>query len=119
MAPAVDRELNDEAQGFLRSLAAQGRAVLVSTHDVEFAAAATDRMILMADAEIVADGRTREVAVSSPAYAPQVARCVAPRQALTVRSRGFLALGVGGRQVHDSRVMGAFPPSALWPRSVL
>lgn len=79
----LDYELKHLLSELLRTLASQGRTVLVSTHDVEFAAAATDRMILMADAEIVADGPTRDVAISSPAYAPQIARCLAPRQALT------------------------------------
>lgn len=79
----LDYELKHHLSELLRRCAHQGRAVLVSTHDVEFAATATDRMIIMADGEFVADGRTRDVAISSPAYAPQVARCLAPRQAMT------------------------------------
>lgn len=80
----LDYETKRLLARFMRACASRGQAVLVSTHDVEFAAIATDRMIVMADADFVADGPTREVAVSSPAYAPQVARCLAPRAALIV-----------------------------------
>ncbi|MEI2819438.1 MAG: ATP-binding cassette domain-containing protein [Marmoricola sp.] len=49
-------------------------AVLLSTHDVEFVALVADRVAIMAQGEIVESGPTREVVVSSPAYAPQVAK---------------------------------------------
>ncbi|HNM96920.1 MAG TPA: ATP-binding cassette domain-containing protein [Marmoricola sp.] len=49
-------------------------AVLLSTHDVEFVAAVADRVIVMAQGEIVADGPIDEVVTSSPAYAPQVSK---------------------------------------------
>jgi energy-coupling factor transporter ATP-binding protein EcfA2 len=65
-------------------LAAEGRAVVISTHDVEFVATAADRVIVMAEGEIVADGRTADVLVASPAFAPQVAKILAPLPYLTV-----------------------------------
>ncbi|GGZ29936.1 cobalt ABC transporter ATP-binding protein [Streptomyces inusitatus] len=68
----------------VRRLAAEGRAVVVATHDVEFVAGAADRVIVMAEGEIVADGPTAEVVVSSPAFAPQVAKVLAPDPWLTV-----------------------------------
>ncbi|MCZ4498033.1 MAG: energy-coupling factor transporter ATP-binding protein [Marmoricola sp.] len=58
----------------LRDLAARGRAVLLSTHDVEFTAIAADRVLVLAAGEVVADGPTAEVVTSSPAFAPQVAK---------------------------------------------
>jgi energy-coupling factor transporter ATP-binding protein EcfA2 len=67
----------------LDELAAEGRAVVVSTHDVEFVAAACDRVIVMAQGEIVADGPTAEIVVASPAFAPQVAKVLAPLPYLT------------------------------------
>ncbi len=66
------------------TLAAQGRSIVIATHDVEFVAAAADRVIVMADGEIVADGPTTEVIVASPAFAPQVAKILAPLAYLTV-----------------------------------
>jgi energy-coupling factor transport system ATP-binding protein len=68
----------------VHDLAAEGRAVVISTHDVEFVAAAADRVVVMADGDIVADGPTSEVVVASPAFAPQVAKILAPLEFLTV-----------------------------------
>jgi energy-coupling factor transport system ATP-binding protein len=68
----------------LRDLAAAGHAVLLATHDVELAATVTDRTVVLADGEVVSDGPSREVVVSSPAFAPQVAKILAPQPWLTV-----------------------------------
>ncbi|WP_395296380.1 ABC transporter ATP-binding protein [Kitasatospora hibisci] len=68
----------------LRALAAEGHTVLLATHDVELAAELAHRTVIMADGEIVADGPTPEVVVSSPAFAPQVAKVLAPGPWLTV-----------------------------------
>ena len=68
----------------VRALAAEGRAVVLATHDVEFAAAAADRVVVMAEGEVIADGRTADVLVASPAFAPQVAKVLAPQPWLTV-----------------------------------
>ena len=45
----------------LRALARQGRGLLVSTHDVDFALAAGDRVIVLAEGEIVEQGPARDV----------------------------------------------------------
>ncbi|MEU3572082.1 ATP-binding cassette domain-containing protein [Kitasatospora sp. NPDC036755] len=68
----------------LRSLAAEDHAVLLATHDVELAAELAHRTVILAEGEIVADGPTAEVVVSSPAFAPQVAKVLAPGPWLTV-----------------------------------
>ena len=68
----------------LSELARAGHAVMVSTHDVEFAASAADRVVVMAQGEIVADGPTADVVVASPAFAPQTAKILAPEPWLTV-----------------------------------
>jgi energy-coupling factor transport system ATP-binding protein len=67
----------------LRDLAEQGHAVLLATHDVELVAEVAARVLVMAEGEIVADGRTADVVVSSPAFAPQVAKVLAPQHWLT------------------------------------
>ena len=69
----------------LHELAGRGRAVLLSTHDVEFVADTAHRVLVMADGEVVADGPTVDVIVSSPAFAPQVAKILSPQPWLTVR----------------------------------
>ncbi|MEV6198764.1 ATP-binding cassette domain-containing protein [Streptomyces sp. NPDC051771] len=68
----------------LRALAADGHAIVLATHDVELAAELADRVVIVAGGEVVADGPTAEVVVSSPAFAPQVAKILAPEPWLTV-----------------------------------
>jgi energy-coupling factor transport system ATP-binding protein len=79
----LDYSAKAELRRMIGELAADGRAVLISTHDVEFAAATSRRTLLMADGELIADGSTAEVLTSSPAYAPQMAKVFAPLQILT------------------------------------
>ncbi|MFF5981332.1 ABC transporter ATP-binding protein [Streptomyces olindensis] len=70
--------------GVLRGLAAEGHAIVLATHDVELAAEIAHRVVLLADGEVIADGPTAQVVVSSPSYAPQVTKILAPQQWLTV-----------------------------------
>jgi len=78
----------------LRDLADQGHAVLMATHDVELAAELAHRTVILAEGETVADGPTAEIVVSSPAFAPQVAKILSPEPWLTVRQvTAALALG--------------------------
>jgi energy-coupling factor transport system ATP-binding protein len=67
----------------LRDLATEGHAVLLATHDVELVAEVATRVLVIADGELVADGPTADVVVSSPAFAPQVAKVLAPQRWLT------------------------------------
>ncbi|MEV4599597.1 ATP-binding cassette domain-containing protein [Amycolatopsis sp. NPDC049253] len=68
----------------LASLASSGVAVVLATHDVEFVAVVAHRVVVLAEGEVVADGPTADVVVSSPAFAPQVAKVLAPQEWLTV-----------------------------------
>ncbi|MER0424720.1 ATP-binding cassette domain-containing protein [Streptomyces microflavus] len=80
--------------GVLRSLAAEGHAIVLATHDVELAAELAHRVVILADGEVVADGPTGQVVVSSPAFAPQTAKILAPQEWLTVSQvRGALEAG--------------------------
>jgi energy-coupling factor transport system ATP-binding protein len=67
-----------------RELAQAGTAVVLATHDVEFAASVADRVGVMAAGELVALGPATEILVSSPAFAPQVAKVLAPLPLLTL-----------------------------------
>jgi ATPase components of various ABC-type transport systems, contain duplicated ATPase len=69
----------------LAELAGDGHAVLVATHDVEFVAGLADRVVVLADGDVIADGPTADVVASSPIFAPQVAKVLAPQQFLTVQ----------------------------------
>ncbi|MBK3543728.1 ABC transporter ATP-binding protein [Streptomyces sp. MBT60] len=80
--------------GVLRGLAAEGHAIVLATHDVELAAELAHRVVILADGEVVADGPTGQVVVSSPAFAPQTAKILAPQEWLTVSQvRGALEAG--------------------------
>ena len=68
----------------LRELAGNGHGVVLATHDVELAAEVSTRTVVIAEGEVVADGPTGEILVSSPAFAPQVSKIFAPLPLLTV-----------------------------------
>jgi energy-coupling factor transport system ATP-binding protein len=68
----------------LRSLAAERHGVLVATHDVELVAELADRVVVIADGELVTDGPADAVLAGSPAFAPQVAKVMHPQPWLTV-----------------------------------
>ena len=80
----LDYGAKDRFAAVISDLAAGGRCVVTATHDVEFVAAVADRVVVMAEGEIVADGPTADVIVASPAFAPQVAKILAPQPWLTV-----------------------------------
>ena len=56
-----DRARADELMALLRELNQEGTTVLVVTHDMQLVAEYADRMIVMADGRIVAQGATGEV----------------------------------------------------------
>jgi energy-coupling factor transport system ATP-binding protein len=91
----LDYGAKDRLGTVVRDLAGAGRAVVVATHDVEFAAEWADRVLVMAEGEVVADGPTAEVVVASASLAPQVAKVLHPQPWLTVGQVAD-ALGLGG-----------------------
>jgi energy-coupling factor transporter ATP-binding protein EcfA2 len=80
----LDYAAKERLIAVLRQLVNEGHAVVLATHDVELAAELSTRTVVLADGEVVADGPTREVVTSSPAFAPQVAKVLAPLPWLTV-----------------------------------
>lgn len=80
---AMKEELARLVTDIAAGLDAAPAAVVVSTHDVEFAARVAQRTVVMADGQVVADGSTRSVCTSSPAFAPQVAKVFHPADLLT------------------------------------
>ena len=70
--PQVKRALST----YLRSRAGDGVAILVATHDVEWAARTADRILLMADGEIYADGPPASVLSDSLVFATQISKLV-------------------------------------------
>ena len=90
--------------------------MLISTHDVEFAAAASRRTLLMADGELIADGSTAEVLTSSPAYAPQMAKVFAPLPVMRMRVECMSAAPPNAPHApSDRRGTGSAGPPAVPP----
>jgi energy-coupling factor transporter ATP-binding protein EcfA2 len=82
----------------LEELAREGHGVALATHDVEVVAQLADRVIVLADGEVVADGPAREVVSHSPVFAPQVSKILAPEAWLTVGEVERALAGVGGSE---------------------
>jgi len=80
----LDLPAKNALVAILRSIADDGTAVVLATHDVEVVARVADRVVVMAEGEIVADGPATEVIGASPAFAPQIAKIIGP-QWLTVQ----------------------------------
>jgi energy-coupling factor transport system ATP-binding protein len=70
----LDYETKARLAATLSRLRDDGLAIIVATHDVELVAEIAQRVVILADGEIVADGPTASVVVSSPLFAPQVAK---------------------------------------------
>jgi energy-coupling factor transport system ATP-binding protein len=70
----MDRARKDELAARLDSLAARGAAVLVATHDVEFAAGFATRAALLGGGRVIADGPAGDVLAGGWYFATEVAR---------------------------------------------
>lgn len=68
----------------LRTAAVAGTAILVATHDVELAAEIADTVLVLADGDVVAHDRAATILTTSPLFAPQVAKVLAPSSWLRV-----------------------------------
>ncbi len=56
----------------LLALKAEGRTIIMATHDVELAAACADRVALMAEGQIIVDGPARQVMSDSQVFSSQI-----------------------------------------------
>ncbi len=70
----MDRLAKTELAAVLRARAREGQAVIVATHDPEFAAACAERAILLADGRVIADGPTAELLAGGWYFATETAR---------------------------------------------
>jgi energy-coupling factor transporter ATP-binding protein EcfA2 len=70
----MDRGAKGDLADRVRALAAGGAAVLVATHDTEFAAAFAQRVVLLADGRPIADGPVDEVLTGGWYFATETAR---------------------------------------------
>lgn len=73
----LDYEAKAALVASMKDLKEKCTAVMIATHDVEFAAQCADRVEVISEGQIVAAGPAVEIVGSSPAYAPQVAKMTA------------------------------------------
>jgi energy-coupling factor transport system ATP-binding protein len=74
----LDPASKDRLVGSLRRHAEAGGAAVVATHDVELAAAAATRVVMLAGGEVIADGAPGSVLGDSHVFAPQMTRAFGP-----------------------------------------
>ncbi|MGH2936709.1 MAG: hypothetical protein ACRDPE_01150, partial [Solirubrobacterales bacterium] len=70
----MDRGRKEDLHALVDRLAAQGAAVVIATHDVEFAAEFAERVVLLGDGVVIADGPSAEILSGGWYFATEVAR---------------------------------------------
>jgi energy-coupling factor transport system ATP-binding protein len=70
----MDRARRGDLVDLIQALAERGAAVVVATHDVEFAAAFAERVVLLGDGVTIADGPAPEILSGGWYFATEVAR---------------------------------------------
>jgi energy-coupling factor transport system ATP-binding protein len=70
----MDRARKDELAAWIERLTRAGSAVVVATHDVEFAATFAERVVLLGDGVVIADGPPDEILSGGWYFATEVAR---------------------------------------------
>jgi energy-coupling factor transport system ATP-binding protein len=70
----MDRTRKDDLVDLIDGLASRGAGVVVATHDVEFASAFAERVVLLGDGVVIADGPASEILSGGWYFATEVAR---------------------------------------------
>ncbi len=70
----MDRDCKVDLEGLINRQAQAGSAVIVATHDVEFAASFADRVVLLGRGRVIADGPVGEILSGGWYFATEVAR---------------------------------------------
>lgn len=70
----MDRARRQDLVELIEGFAARGAGIVVATHDVEFASAFAERVVLMGDGVVIADGSAAEILSGGWYFATEVAR---------------------------------------------
>jgi energy-coupling factor transport system ATP-binding protein len=70
----MDRARKHDLEALVESMADSGAGVVVATHDVEFAAAFAERVVLLGEGVVIADGTAAEILSGGWYFATEVAR---------------------------------------------
>ncbi len=93
----MDRACKDDLVQLIERLSGRGAGVLVATHDVEFAAAFSERVVLLGDGVVIADGPAAEILSGGWYFATEVAR-VLDLPGVITPEQGAAALRQSGDQ---------------------
>jgi energy-coupling factor transport system ATP-binding protein len=70
----MDRARRDDLVALIGEMAARGAAVIVATHDVEFATCFAERVVLLGDGVVIADGAVGKILSGGWYFATEVSR---------------------------------------------
>ncbi|HET6830382.1 MAG TPA: hypothetical protein VFH44_03430, partial [Solirubrobacterales bacterium] len=90
----LDRARKEDLSEWIAVLAGRGAALLVATHDVEFAARFANRVVLLARGRVIADGAPGELLGGGWYFATETARVTRGR-AITPEAGARLLTGSG------------------------
>ncbi len=94
----MDRESKAELALELRRRAGEGQAVIVATHDPEFAASCAERAVLLADGRTIADGPARELLAGGWYFATETARILGGADGALLPEQGAELLAANTRR---------------------
>jgi energy-coupling factor transport system ATP-binding protein len=89
----MDRTHKEALIGRIEVLATNGAAVIVATHDTEFAAGFADRVVLMGDGVVIADGAPSELLAGGWYFSTEVARALDGAGGALVPEQGAETIG--------------------------
>jgi energy-coupling factor transporter ATP-binding protein EcfA2 len=92
----MDHARKDDLVALIEDLAGRGAAVVVATHDVEFASQFAERVVLLGDGVVIADGPMAEILSGGWYFATEVAR-VLDLPGVVTPEQGAAALAAGGQ----------------------
>ncbi|MCW2988334.1 MAG: transporter related protein [Solirubrobacterales bacterium] len=92
----MDRTRKAELVGLIGDLAERGAGVVVATHDVEFAAEFAERVVLLGDGVVIADGTAGEILSGGWYFATEVARVLDLPGVVTPEQGAAVLLGESG-----------------------
>jgi energy-coupling factor transport system ATP-binding protein len=92
----MDRARKAELSALADRLCEQGAAVVIATHDAEFAAEFADRLVLMGRGEVVADGPARELLAGGWYFSTETARLTSGLAVTPADGSPMLAAAVAG-----------------------
>jgi energy-coupling factor transport system ATP-binding protein len=89
----MDRVHKDALVARIEALADRGAVVIVATHDTEFAASFADRVVLMGDGVVIADGPPAELLAGGWHFSTEVARALDGAGGALVPEQGAELIG--------------------------